>query len=77
MALAGGLGFLGFSNVQLKIAAKVAAVDEAEIARAIEARKAARAAKNFAEGDRIRDELLARGIVLKDSPQGTTWEVKR
>jgi cysteinyl-tRNA synthetase len=77
MALAGGLGFLGFSNVQLKIAAKIAALDEVEIARAIEARKAARAAKNFAESDRIRDEMLARGILLKDGPQGTTWEVKR
>ena len=44
---------------------------------ALEARKAARAAKNFAESDRIRDELLARGIVLKDGPQGTTWEVKK
>jgi cysteinyl-tRNA synthetase len=77
VALAGGLGFLGFSNVQLRIAAKVAAVDAAEIARAIEARKAARAAKDFAESDRIRDELLARGIVLKDGPGGTTWEVKR
>ena len=43
----------------------------------IEARLAARKAKNFAESDRIRDELLAQGIVLKDSPQGTTWEVKR
>jgi cysteinyl-tRNA synthetase len=75
-ALAGGLGFLGFSNVQLKIAAR-AAVDEAEIHRAIEARKAARAAKNFAESDRIRDEMLAKGIVLKDGPQGTTWEVRR
>ncbi len=76
MALAGGLGFLGFSNVQLKIAAK-ADVDEAGIHRAIAARKAARAAKNFAESDRIRDELLAQGIVLKDGPEGTTWEVKR
>ena len=77
VALAGGLGFLGFSNVQLKIAARVAAVDEAEIARAIAARKAARAAKNFAESDRIRDEMLDKGILLKDGPQGTTWEVKR
>jgi cysteinyl-tRNA synthetase len=77
MALAGGLGFLGFSNVQLKIAARHAVVDEAEIAHAIEARKAARAAKNFAESDRIRDEMLAKGILLKDGPQGTTWEVKR
>jgi cysteinyl-tRNA synthetase len=77
VALAGGLGFLGFSNVQLKIAAKAGAVDESEIARAIEARRAARAAKNFAESDRIRDEWLAKGIVFKDGPQGTTWEVKR
>ena len=44
---------------------------------AIEARNAARAAKNWAESDRIRDELLAKGIVLKDGPTGTTWEVKR
>ena len=77
IGLAGGLGFLGFSNVQLKIAARVSAVDESEIARAIEARKAARAAKNFAESDRIRDDLLARGILLKDGTGGTTWDVKR
>jgi cysteinyl-tRNA synthetase len=76
MALAGGLGFLGFSNVQLKIAAKQQ-VDVVAIAAAIEARNAARKAKNFAESDRIRDELLSRGIVLKDGPQGTTWEVQR
>ncbi|MES2473289.1 MAG: cysteine--tRNA ligase [Pseudomonadota bacterium] len=76
MALAGGLGFLGFSNVQLKIAAKTQ-VDTAAIAAAIEARLAARKAKNFAESDRIRDELLGRGIVLKDGPQGTTWELKK
>ncbi|HEY0107319.1 MAG TPA: cysteine--tRNA ligase [Rhizomicrobium sp.] len=74
--LAGGLGLLGFSNVQLKIAAKKA-VDEVAIADAIEARKAARARKDFQESDRIRDELLAQGIVLKDGPQGTTWEIRR
>ena len=35
---------------------------------------AAKAAKNFAEADRIRQALLAQGIVLKDSAAGTTWE---
>jgi len=51
-------------------------VDAKEITDAIALRQKARAEKNFAEGDRIRDALLARGIVLKDGPQGTTWEVK-
>ena len=74
--LAGGLGLLGFSNVQEKIAARPA-VDVVEIADAIAARNAARKAKDFKESDRIRDELLAKGIVLKDGPSGTTWEVKR
>jgi cysteinyl-tRNA synthetase len=40
----------------------------------IAARAAAKAEKNFAEADRIRQVLLAQGVVLKDSPTGTTWE---
>ena len=44
----------------------------------ISARLAARAAKNWAESDRIRDELAAMGVALKDNKDGTTtWEVKR
>ena len=76
LALAGGLGFLGFSNVQLRIASKTQ-VDTVAIADAIAARNAARKNKDFKESDRIRDDLLAKGIVLKDGPDGTTWEVKR
>ncbi|MEP3590721.1 MAG: cysteine--tRNA ligase [Marinobacter sp.] len=44
-----------------------------EIEAMIEARAAARKAKDFAESDRIRDELLEKGIVLDDSREGTTW----
>ncbi|MFO1249726.1 MAG: cysteine--tRNA ligase [Inhella sp.] len=51
-----------------------AGLDDASIQQQIAARAAAKKAKNFAEADRIRDALLARGIVLKDSPTGTTWE---
>ena len=48
-------------------------LDEAAIARLIGERAAAKAARNFAEADRIRAELAAQGIELKDSAQGTTW----
>ncbi|MEM9611079.1 MAG: cysteine--tRNA ligase [Actinomycetota bacterium] len=47
--------------------------DDAEIDALVEARGAARAAKDFAEADRLRDELAARGIVLEDGAGGTTW----
>jgi cysteinyl-tRNA synthetase len=59
------------------------AIDERRIEALIEARNAARKAKNFKEADRIRDELSAMGIQLKDSKDPktgeivTTWEIKR
>jgi cysteinyl-tRNA synthetase len=53
------------------------AVDESRIVSLIAERTAARKSKNFAESDRIRDELLAMGVVLKDSKDGTTWELAR
>ncbi len=43
----------------------------------IDNRNAAREARDWNEADRIRDELDAMGIVLKDGPERTTWEIKR
>jgi cysteinyl-tRNA synthetase len=53
------------------------AIDEGKVVGLIEARKAARMTKNFKESDRIRDELAAMGVVLKDTKDGTTWEIAR
>jgi len=47
-----------------------------EIDRLIEARKAARLARNFAEADRIRKDLDARGILLEDTGSTTRWKRK-
>ena len=44
-----------------------------EIEALIEKRLEARAAKDFAESDRIRDELASKGVALEDGPSGTTW----
>ena len=71
-ALGGHLGLLqGDPRAFLQSGARV---DEAEILRLIEARRQAKQAKDFAEADRIRQNLVEQGIVLKDSPSGTTWE---
>ena len=50
------------------------AVDSVHIDTLIAQRQAAKAARDFARADAIRAELLAQGIVLKDSAHGTTWE---
>ena len=52
-------------------------IDESKVIGLIDARNAARKAKNFKESDRIRDELAKMGVVLKDSKDGTTWEIAR
>jgi cysteinyl-tRNA synthetase len=76
-ALAANLRALGFTTPvvqQVALAPDVVARVEPLIA----ARKAARADKNWAESDRIRDELLALGVALKDNKDGTTtWEAAR
>ena len=48
-------------------------LDDTRIAERIEARNAAKKARDFALADSIRQELAAQGVVLQDSPQGTTW----
>jgi cysteinyl-tRNA synthetase len=54
------------------------AVDEARVINSIAARNAARAAKNFKEADRIRDELRSMGVELEDTKDGrTNWKVAR
>ncbi|MET0866754.1 MAG: cysteine--tRNA ligase [Pseudorhodoplanes sp.] len=80
-ALAGTLAFFGFREDELKAwqdrqlpAPKIA---HDQIESLIASRNAARAAKNWAESDRIRDELAAMGIKLTDSKEGTSWEVAR
>lgn len=51
-------------------------LDAAAIETQIEARAQAKVNKNYAEADRIRQVLLDQGVVLKDSPTGTTWEMR-
>ena len=80
-ALAGTLAFFGFRASAFsewrEARAPAPAIAPEEIDRRIAARLDARRQKNFAEADRIRDELAALGVVLKDSKDGTTWEVGR
>jgi cysteinyl-tRNA synthetase len=80
-ALAGTLGFFGFRPNELKAwrerTAPAPSLPKQEIESRIAARNAARKAKDFKESDRIRDELAAMGVLLKDSKDGTTWEVAR
>jgi cysteinyl-tRNA synthetase len=72
------LGFLSESAAEWKGRKQQASgVDVKQIDGLIAARAAARARKDFKESDRIRDELAAMGVVIKDSKAGTTWEIAR
>jgi cysteinyl-tRNA synthetase len=73
-ALGGTLGLLqGDPAAFLQAGVQMA---PSEIEQKVAERAAAKAARDFALADRIRQDLLARGIVLKDSPTGTTWEAQ-
>lgn len=72
-ALGGTLGFLQADPAAFVQGKPVAGDESAEIDALIAARAAAKKARNFAEADRIRDEIKARGIILEDGAGGTTW----
>ena len=73
-ALGGVLGLLQRDAQEfLQGGADSEGMGEAQILAQIAARNAAKQAKNYAESDRIRKELLAAGIVLEDSAAGTNW----
>ena len=74
-ALGGTLGLLQASpQAYLQSGGQAAGHDEAQIEQLVAQRLAAKQARNFQEADRIRQLLLAQGVVLKDSATGTTWE---
>jgi len=72
------LGFLSESAAQWEGRKRQASgIDANRVNALIADRTAARARKDFKESDRIRDELAAMGVAIKDSKEGTTWEVAR
>ena len=77
-ALLGAGAFLGLLQVDpetwFQHAMGASALDENQVQQRVDARQAAKQAKNFAEADRLRKELLELGILIEDTPQGPRWK---
>ena len=72
-----GLGLLTMDRTDLRIRPAAATITEAEIEATLTARKKARAAKDFATSDKLRDELAARGVEVMDGdPLGWDWKLE-
>jgi cysteinyl-tRNA synthetase len=72
-----GLNLETMSRTDLRIRPKTATITEAEIETALTARKEARAAKDFAKSDAIRDDLIAKGVEVMDGdPLGWDWKIE-
>jgi len=71
-----GLNLMALTRQDLRIRPKAAVITEAEIETALAARKEARAAKDFAKSDAIRDDLIAKGVEVMDGdPLGWDWKL--
>ena len=71
-----GLDLLTLNRADLRIRPKSATISEDEIEASLAARKEARAAKDFATSDRLRDELAVRGVEVMDGdPLGWDWRL--
>jgi cysteinyl-tRNA synthetase len=71
-----GLNLMTLTRTDLRIRPKSAAITEAEIETALLLRKDARAAKDFAKSDAIRDDLIAKGVEVMDGdPLGWDWKL--
>ena len=74
-SLAEVLGVLQLPAEEFLQAGAGSGVDAVRVEALIAERLVARAAKNWAESDRVRDQLLAMGVVLEDGKGGTTWRL--
>jgi cysteinyl-tRNA synthetase len=72
-----GLRLLELTREELRVRPKAATITEAEIEAALAERREARAAKDFAKSDAIRDDLIAKGVEVMDGdPLGWDWRIE-